>query len=610
MKNALLFAGLLIAVFGCKKDEILEVHKASIQVTVYNEDELPVENAQVALLSMDGDLIGEMASSDAQGVVSFTDIDTGYYALSATKPEVGNAIDMVFASEPITYKVSLYLIETNVNLLAPSVYRAEPSYSSVTVMPIDTVIMQLYVTDDNTPFSELNVTIESDLEGEMFSGHPDSENYVNVQLFPKTKGVHNITITAEDNTGQKTTEEFTINAVNVVPVELSATKLYKSVLLEWSLSIEQDFQKMEVQRLVSGESDYETLATIMNETTISFIDSTVDYVKNANYRIVTYDNEDRSAESNIYQVNYPAGMYFYYTYDHDIQDVLVHPDKNWVYLIIAETGEQKIIIYDYSKDEIVKEKNISYEPNYSILADNGAGLELFVPGDDGSINIYSTTEEISLIKTINTGDHGCTSLGVNGNGIIVAGFDLGYNDEYAVRTFNQASGVLIDSTSEYTEVRVIGVPNKHNVFIGIDYTVSIYNMQYLEIDDVGNFTSDIEDPYFTEYDFDYRYLSVAASGDYTICETDLFNTDGGLQHIASFSSTTIRGAITNNDGSIIYTHDFYVHDKITAYSYPSLDEIVTYDTREQPRFMNLKGEQIIVLTENSNKNIIEIIDLD
>ncbi len=42
-------------------------------------------------------------------------------------------------------------------------------------------------------------------------------------------------------------------------------------------------------------------------------------------------------------------------------------------------------------------------------------------------------------KTIYTEDKG-TSLGVNGNGIIVAGSDIGYNEEYAVKTYSQTTG--------------------------------------------------------------------------------------------------------------------------------------------------------------------------
>ncbi|MGK7389129.1 MAG: carboxypeptidase-like regulatory domain-containing protein [Candidatus Cyclobacteriaceae bacterium M2_1C_046] len=608
MQNLLLVLAMLSIAISCKEDDITETPKGSIQVTVTNSQNQPVENAEVVLVNFDSPLSSTIKFSNADGIVLFNELDTSDYVLTANKTDVGMASSVVVVEESIQYDVSLQLIKENINYYAPSIYMIEPEYSSVSIMPIDTVDLLVQVMDDDTPSSGLAVTATCDIDGQVFSGSPNGENVVNFQLYPTTKGVHNITITAEDKNGLSTTENLTVNAVEVVPTVLTTTKQYKKVLLEWADNVEQDFQRIEVKRWVNSNEGYQTLATITDATVTSYVDSVIPYLQSTNYKITTYDSEGRYADSNISNVKYPAGMFFYYTYDSDIKDVLVHPTRDWVYLIIGETGGQKIIVYDYIKDEIFKEVNLSYTPGYSILADNGSGLQLFIPGRDGSINIYSTDEELSLVKSITTGDQ-CTSLGVNGNGIIVAGMDLGYNEEYATRSYSQSTGALIDSTGTYTEIRVVGVPNKQNVFIGIDYTSSIRNMRYLEIDNAGNFISDIEDSYFTEYDYTYWYLFVAASGDYIICESDIFNTDSGLQHITSFASTTIRGAVTNTDGSIIYTHDFYIENKITAFGYPALDQIAQYDTREKPKVINLKGTKIIALTENNTKSIIEIIDL-
>lgn len=608
VQNLLLVLAMLFIAMSCKDDEITTIPKGSIQVTVTNSENQPVKNAEVTLVNFDNPVLSKTEVSNADGIVLFNELGTGNYALTASKAGVGVASSMVAVEEFIQYDINLQLTSENINLNTPSIYMVEPSYSSVSIMPIDTVDFLLRVMDDDTPSSGLAVTATCEIDGEVFSGYPNEEGTVGFQLFPKTKGVHTITITAEDKNGLKTTENFTVNAVEVVPTVLTTTKQYKKVLLEWADNVEQDFQRIEIKRWLNSSEGYQTIATITDETVTSYVDSEIPYLQSTNYKITTYDSEGRYADSNISNVAYPAGMYFNYTYSYDIKSVLVHPDRDWVYLTIAETGGQKIIVYDYSKDEVFKELDLAYSPGYSILADNGSGLQLFIPGMDGSINIYSTDEELSLIKSITTGDR-CTSLGVNGNGVIVAGMDLGYNEDYAARSYSQSTGALIDSIGDYTEIRISGVPNKQNVFIGIDYTTSIYNMQYLEIDNAGYFISNIEDPYFTEYDYDYRYLSVAASGDYVICESDLFNTDSGLQHITSFASSTIRVATTNTDGSLIYTYDVYTENKITAFGYPSLNQVAQYDTREQARFINLKGTQIIALTASGNKNIIEILDL-
>lgn len=565
MKKVIYYVLLILLLVACKKEE--SVNKGGIRIKITDEQEKPVAEANVYISPNT-----QQQSTDSEGIAQFKNLDAGTYQISASKSGVGNGIGVVQVIEGQISEVNMPLLSGVDFSLAPRINIIEPD-TLKEYMPTEQISFETVIFDDNTLSEQISVSVESDIDGVIFSGYSNNKDSCNFSFTFSTKGVHKITYKATDSDNLTTEEYFYLKVILPIPVELtSAVKQNKQVMLNWTECTETEFQKIEILRTFEGGNGYnsEIIATIADKSVVSYTDTLPPLETSVDYQIVVTDLNNKKASSNKKNVVFPAGI----TFQVDLVEALLHPSNNWLYLITKSNSWSKnsVIIYDYLLDEIIMGKELTYSPGLPVLSDNGNGLELFIPGSN-NVYIYSPAD-LSLKQVIQT-RHTCMSVDANGNGILVTGESLdNWVTANPVRTYLQSSGVLIDSASIEATARVKKVPNKTNTFISIGMYVSPPEMEYYEIDNSGKFITSTKDTYHGDYELSYNSLDISPSGEFLLSYNELYKTESTLLHIGNLNHT-VTGIAFNNVGNLIYTGS-YSENIIRVDNYPELivlDEI-------------------------------------
>ena len=617
MKNRILILlSLVAAMVACEKDtsENINLNKSSISALILDLEKNPVAEAEVLIVDPSNinlsnpESMGTTKLTNSEGIAVFS-VDTGYYAISAFKEDVGEAGTIIEITDFEDHSIELILMPENFINYPPQIQRVAPVESTITVSSIDNVNLKLMITDDHSEYSNINVKVECETDGVLFEGNPNSANIVEIEVTDLTKGYHNLSITATDEHDGRNTSIFYIDVSIVVPVDLSAEKVSRQTVLSWSEILEPDFDKLVIERYNPNEygAEYEVIATITDKSVSSYTDTLLPIAEYLDYRVKVHDIENRISEESTARIELPMGPYFELDY-YSVTHAILHPTKDWVYINVNDDAN-KIIIYDFTNEEIVKDVDFDYEPRYPVIADNGNGLQVFVPGDNSAINIYSADENFSLLQTINTLED-VNNVVPNGNGILIAGMDNYYYNyrDYHVRTFSQVTGEVLDSIGDrYGKARIVGNPLNKNVVYGIERTTSNYARIKCEIDNDGKFINyELNDAY--DYRISSRAIYATPTGEHFILGYAVYKTSdltSGLE-IGSVSHT---GITFNDDASLIYTCSGN-DKKIFAYSYPSFQLISEIETRTTPGKILYRDNKIITVGNENGYYIVEVYDLN
>ncbi len=389
---------------------------------------------------------------------------------------------------------------------------------------------------------------------------------------------------------------------------LEPVKNKGKVLLEWTEYPNSDFLKYEVYRTDGNctVQNQELLGTISDKGTINFTDELPPLEFQACYFIRVTNNENYSRNSNQETVDSPSGHIFNF----EAYDMLKHPTESYIYLI--DQGGQKLMKFDYENYEVVGETNLQGTIGYCDIGDNGFGVEIYAPSDNGWIYVYSA-DDLSQTSSINTGLP-TASVVINGLGHVIASVEPSPWWEQPVRTYSRNSGIYIDGNGGYERDRLRRIPGENKI-ISISTSVSPVDMEYFEIGSTGNIEIHQDDQYHGDYPLDARIFRVSNDGTYSITSQDgavyLANKSmeykGQLQH----GSLKFSDFAFSDDGAIIYAATSN-RKSIQIGHYPSLirdDEILT---KGFPVFIIRDGEKIISLSKSSENSIntgIEVIQL-
>lgn len=612
----LILLSLLATIVGCEKDKLenAEINKSSLQVQVLDLDKNPINGAKVIIVDpsnlsqSDLESIGNTKLTNSEGIAVFS-VDTGNYAISAFKEGVGEAGTFIEIMDIKDHSIELILMPEDFVNYPPQIQRVAPSESIVTVSSIDKVNLKLMVTDDHSEYSNINVKVECETDGVIFEGNPNSANIVEIEVADLAKGNHNLSITATDEHNVMNTSVFFIDVSIVVPVELSVEKVNRQSVLSWSEILEPDFEKLVIERYNPNEygAEYEVIATITEKTDISFTDTIPPIAEYIDYRVTVHDTDFRKSEESIARIELPMGPFFELGY-YSVTHAILHPNQDWVYINVNDDAN-KIIIYDFANEQIVKEIDFGYEPRYPVIADNGEGLQVFVPGDNSAINIYSADENFTLIKTINTMED-VNNVVPNGSGILIAGMDNYYYNyrDYHIRTFSQSTGELLDSIGDrYGKARIVGDPINKNLVYGFERTTSNYARIKSEIDNNGKF---IHYEYDNSYDYridQNRNLFVTPTGEYFITSYVAYSTSD-FSIDTEIGTVSHNGITFNDDASFMYTCSSN-NEKIFIYSYPSFQLVSEIETRTTPSKILYRDNKIITVGYENGNYIVEVYNL-
>ncbi len=597
---------LLIAALGilsCTKVEDTPATVGDLNVHVVLNGYQPVKNASVYTNPP-----SKEGTTDEYGTVLLKGLEKGSYEVFASLENVGSGKSVVNI-KPSELVEATVVVLSGVNVgLAPEITVILPAEPAEFTEGED-ITFSADVKDDDSPNQDITVVWESNLDGVLNTGSPDINGNVTFTTNSLSRGVHRITVTAEDSDGYSSSVTIEVSTLAPAAVTLlEAVKDNGKVNLAWTEYTNADFLKYEVYRSYGDctEQNKELLGTISDKATTSFTDEFPPFEFQVCYFIRVTNNEHNSRNSNQMIVDSPSGHIFNFV----PYDMLKHPTESYVYLI--DRGGQKLIKYDYSTMEVVNETGLQGNVGYCDIGDNGFGVEIYVPSDDGRIYVYSA-DDLSQTTSINTGLR-TTSVVVNGLGYVIAAVIPSPWWEQPVRTYKRSNGIPIDGNGDNEGDRLRMIPTKNEI-ISISTSVSPTDMEYFKIGSSGNIEIHQDDQYHGDYPLDPRIFRISDDGTYSITSGygAVYLANSSMEYKGQLQHGTLKFSdfAFSDDGSIIYAATSN-RKSIQIGHYPSLirdDEILT---KGIPVFIVRDGERIISLSKSSENSIntgIEVIDL-
>ena len=281
-----------------------------------------------------------------------------------------------------------------------------------------------------------------------------------------------------------------------------------------------------------------------------------------------------------------------------------------IYLI--DQAGQKLIKFDYINLEVVNETNLQGTIGYSDIGDNGYGVEIYTPSDNGYIYVYNA-DNLSLTTSINTGLK-TASVVTNGLGHVIASVEPSPWWEQPIRTYSRESGIHIDGNGDHERDRLRMIPGRNEV-ISITTTVSPVDMEYFKIGSTGEIEIHQDDQYHGDYPLNPRIFRVSDDGTYSITSEDgaVYLANSSMEYKGQLQHGTLRFSdfAFSDDGAIIYAATSN-RKSIQIGHYPSLTRDDEFLTKGFPILIIRDGDKIISLSKASENAIntgIEIIQL-
>jgi len=606
-KFTLILISILFTITSCKKDNVDPIETSTktgdLNVLVTLNGYTKVEDAEVYTNPPT-----KQGVTDEFGSVLLTDLEIGSYEVFAILQGVGSGKSVVNIMEN-------ELAQTNVNILQGVNVGFPPSINIILpAQPAEfsegeEITFSTDVEDDETSKQEIKVSWESDLDGLLHTANADINGNVTFSTQSLSRGIHQITITAEDTDGY--TSNATISVSTQAPSSinlLEPTKETSKVNLEWTEYTNNDFLMYEIYR-TTGEctTQNQTLLTTINDkSTTTFVDENPPFEFRVCYfvRVTNVDNNSRN--SNEQTVDSPSGHIFNFV----STNFLKHPNGEFVYLV--DQGAQKLIKFNYNNLEVIKEINLQGRIGNCDIGDNGFGVEIYTPSNDGWVYVYDA-DDLTQTTSINTGLSN-NSVVVNGLGHVIVSMYPSPWWEQPVRTYARDNGINLDGNGDHEGDILKMIPGKNEI-ISITTSVSPIDMEYFKLSDDGLFEIHQDDQYHGDHPLNPNIFRISPSGNYSITSRS------GAVYLAN-SSMEYKGQLQrgslyfsdfafSDDGSIIYAATSN-RKSIQIGSYPSLVRDEEILTRGFPIFIIKDGDKIISLSkssEYSNNTGIEIINL-
>lgn len=473
----------------------------------------------------------------------------------------------------------------------------------------EAITFSIDVTDQDTPLSDIEVTMESDIDGVFYTGNPVGNGNLSYTTDMLSRNNHVITISAKDSDNLE--DVATIEVSTLAPGEISLeqpAKVNGDVHLRWSEYENSDFLKYDLYR-TDGNCTNEngTFLTQINDKSMNtYIDSLAPLNYQVCYYVVVTNDQGLTRRSNEEIVELPSGHIFNFV----ASDLLPHPTENYVYLI--DNGGQRLIKYDYINDDVLAETGLAGIPKFSDIADNGFGVEIAIPINNGKVYIYDGND-LALKQTIIT-DLVPTCAVQDENGNVVVSVQPSPWWENPIRTYARSNGINLDGGGEQDDERLRKIPGK-NEFISISQGSSPTDMNYYKFSDDGLFLEEVDDEYHGTYPLSATIFRISDDGTYVITGAGgtVYSANSSMEYKGELTSASLKYSdfAFSEDGSIIYAATSN-RKSIQIGSYPSLirnDEILT---KGYPAFVVRHGDKLIINSKQNEDSVnsgIEVIQL-
>lgn len=589
IKSILVF-WIAFMLFSCKTDEQLLGNIGDIYVTVYTNSSysiVPVKGANVFTVPAT-----KQGITDEFGTTLLRNLDPGTYEVYASLNDFGSGKTVLRLTSDSLKKINIQIIQGVKTGFTPEIELILPGFPA-NFSTNEKIIFSFNVKDQDTPNTDLKVEISSNLDGKLVDTHPDASDNVKFETSSLSRGKHIITITATDNDKYSTTK--TIEVSTMAPGNLvleSATSNSGSVQLQWQKYSMSDFKRYEIIRTTDPNIEGKVIASFNSVDSINYIDKLPPFASEIYYYVRISNTEDQSRNSNKIKVVEPAGKIYYYS----ATDAVLHPTEPIIYIV--DNASQKIRAINYITQTEVNSTSLEGTVGKIDIGDNGFGLEIYVPNNNGFIKVYNAST-LNLVTSINTG-LATKCVITNGHGYVVASLTPSPWWEQPVRTYSRSTGINISgNTGTVFEANILRfIPNTDNI-ISISTSVSPVDMDFFQLNNTGSIIANNDDSYHGDHPLDPNIFEISSNSEFLIT--------GNVGAVYSASNTMIyKGVI---DRGALYFSDFaFSKDGNTIYAgtsnrtslqivkYPELtrkDEILT---KGYPKFLFYRNGEIISLS--------------
>lgn len=596
MKTKLLvLLSLLLTFWSCKEDE-LSINKGDIYVTVYSNSgyhSSPIKGANIFTVPASG-----QAVTDEFGTALLKDLEPATYEIYAKLDGYGSGKTVVRVSPDSLKKVTIVITQgasigftPEIDLILPII----PASFSLN----EKIVFSMDVKDEDSQPNEISVILTSDLDGKLLETHPDANNNVRFETSTLSRGKHTITIAATDKDKYTTSKTFEVSTLAPSSINLeSATANSGMVQLKWQKYEATDFKRYEVFRSLNKDVEGEVIASFSSADSVNYLDRLPPLASEVYYYVRISNKEEHTRISNKIKVVEPAGKIYYY----NITDAVHHPSEPIVYVV--DHADQKLRAINYTTQTEINSVNLGGTVGKIDIGDNGFGLEIYVPNNNGFIKVYNANT-LDLVTTINTG-LATKCVVTNGHGYIVASVAPSPWWEQPVRTYSRSTGINISSnTGTVFESNMLRfIPNTDNI-VSISTSVSPTDMEFFNLDNTGKIISNNDDSYHGDHPLDPYIFRISSNGEFVITGTE------GAVYSAN-SSMIYKGMV--DSGALIFSDFAFSKDGNTIYAgtsnrnsiqiikYPNLtrnDEILL---KGYPKFLFYHNGKIISISKTNTYN--------
>lgn len=541
--------------------------------------------------------------TDNFGSVLLRDLDFDTYEVYATHPQFGSGKSVVkIMSDSLNATVIQLSSNTTIGFI-PSISLILPVLPA-NFKPNEKVVFSFKILDDDSPASDIDVVINSNLDGKLYESHPDASNFVSFETSVLTRGVHHITVTATDKDKYSTTKTFDVSTTAPAEIVLeSAAAVDGKVKIKWLRYNGSDFLRYELYRAPDATQTGSMITSFNSVDSVSYTDKIPPLVSEIYYYVKILNSNDSFRNSNRINVGYPGGKIYFYS----VIDAVHHPTDPIIYIL--DNAGYKLRAINYETNMEVSSTTIQGTAGKMDIGNNGYGLEIYLPSSNGNIYVYDAAS-LNLVSTIATGLP-VKSVVTASHGYIAASLSPSPWWEQPVRTYSRSTGINVSGNAgtgvfEANILRLI--PNTDKI-ISISTSVSPVDMDYFEIAGSGVITLHADDSYHGDHLLDPYIFRISSNGEYLV--TDKTGAVYGAAQTMIYKGTIDRGAmyfsdfVFSTDCKIIYAGTSN-RNSIQIVKYPELTRTNEIMLKGYPKFLFFLNGNIISISKVSatSENIV------
>ena len=320
----------------------------------------------------------------------------------------------------------------------------------------------------------------------------------------------------------------------------------------------------------------------------SFIDTSAPLSNKLYYQIIASGHN--SIQSNTVELTT-----YFNILNISVADALIWEEQDL--LLLFDRRQKKVYKYNYQTRELTDSLQLSFEPEFSALGDNGKGMELYIPGDGGVLRIYNAND-FSYVDAIDLGSP-VSSVVTNNNGLIFCSTSEWLSQP--LKSFKRDSKSPVDEDGDWDFTRLKISPTTREI-IEITRNIGPVDMDYYKYGNDGSFISHSNDRYHGDHPLDYQIFRLSPDGEYIITSEygALYNMSLTYLKQVSNYERGFNDFCFDSQSEYIYGGN-YKNKSILKYpvSGTSVDPLISWPTLGYPIFLFMLDDEILCI-ESTN----------